>query len=375
MRQIALILLLNFFYLLCISQTNNLDFKKVKKRDSFQEYSFIITSDTLEKYTLKHIEFIPDSLNQYEIGNLTSKEFSKNFISANIDLNNQLIYEKSKWRPIKSKVYWIRLTIKNYLNYDKEWFIKIMNDHASLYILNNDSSKIFTVKKTGNKLPMSERNINYISTPLIKLLVHKNKEQTFYIRTESYTKDKPIFDISLINITNFFEWQILWRTIIGIFLGILSLMIVYQLILYFSLKDSVYLYYVLFSFSFGIVTIDAYGYGLEFLWSNHPNWKEVISVLFSTLYLFFYVVFTIKYLNTKEQLIIWNRILQIWCIIILIFGVGYLIIYNSNLAVSTKNGFFCYIPISWGNKLFNCVTSINHFCKKRFTSIKLFLNW
>ncbi|HEY8401047.1 MAG TPA: sensor histidine kinase [Cytophagaceae bacterium] len=56
----------------------------------------------------------------------------------------------------------------------------------------------------------------------------------------------------------------------GLFYGVILIMLIYNLFIFFSLKDKIYLYYVLFNFSVLIFYLGYSGYGFQYIWSEFP---------------------------------------------------------------------------------------------------------
>ncbi|TVZ56252.1 regulatory LuxR family protein [Lutibacter sp. Hel_I_33_5] len=88
---------------------------------------------------------------------------------------------------------------------------------------------------------------------------------------------------------------------IGIFFGSMLVMAIYNLLLYFSLKDKMYLFYVGIVL-FNILTILAiHGISGEFFWSNNPELDRTIYITFAGISMFFSSRFAALYLDLKNR--------------------------------------------------------------------------
>ena len=259
---------------------------------------FVISSDTLKKYDISpFIQFIADTANQYSIEQVSSLAFANKFIPV----ANRII----------SKTHWMRFTIKSNLNYDKEWLLSIEGNNESIYLVYiPDVTGKIIVKKLGN-IPLKERDFKHGGVTAINCLFRGEQEQTIYVKRTSDDKESLWAAVELKNKDTVLENMSNTRLINGIFLGIFLIMIIYNAILYISIKERSYLYYVLYIFFFALFIISATGLGFEFLWSNHPYWSNYIKGIAVISFLNFYVGFGKTYLNTKKHLLKWNKAIDI----------------------------------------------------------------
>lgn len=89
--------------------------------------------------------------------------------------------------------------------------------------------------------------------------------------------------------------------IIGIFFGFMIVMAIYNLLLYFSLKDKAYLFYVG-TVVFNILTVLAiHGISGELFWTNQPELDKSIYITFAGISMFFSSRFAALYLNLKYR--------------------------------------------------------------------------
>ena len=88
---------------------------------------------------------------------------------------------------------------------------------------------------------------------------------------------------------------------IGIFFGSMLVMALYNLILYFSLKEKAYLFYVG-TVVFNVLTILAiHGISGEFFWTNQPELDRTIYITFAGISMFFSSRFAAVYLDLKNR--------------------------------------------------------------------------
>jgi len=94
------------------------------------------------------------------------------------------------------------------------------------------------------------------------------------------------------------DWQRIY--LLALLMGVLLAVSLYNLFLYFSIRDSVYLYYV-------IAAVCGLLYGMNnegissILWPNFPHWDRRSFVVFAGLGHFAHLMFARKFLNTPEH--------------------------------------------------------------------------
>jgi len=87
----------------------------------------------------------------------------------------------------------------------------------------------------------------------------------------------------------------------GIWAGIIGIMVIYNLLLFFSIKDVNYLYYVFFSFGYLFFQICLKGYGFAYLWPNQLEWNSFSISTFIAVSNLSVLMLMISFLKLKER--------------------------------------------------------------------------
>ena len=103
------------------------------------------------------------------------------------------------------------------------------------------------------------------------------------------------------NTTSFKSETDLRSLLLGIFFGFMIVMAIYNLLLYFSLKDKVYLLYVGTVIFNILTTLAINGISGQFFWPNQPDLDASIYVTFAGLSMFFSSRFTSDFLHLKKR--------------------------------------------------------------------------
>jgi signal transduction histidine kinase len=101
--------------------------------------------------------------------------------------------------------------------------------------------------------------------------------------------------------------------------GILLIITIYNLVLFFNLRDRSYLYYVLFfsTMLLGIMALD--GFAGQYLWPNQGQFAAIAPRLFMILSFNFGLLFAISFLRTKEYVPRLNIIMTSLAILVFVF--------------------------------------------------------
>lgn len=87
----------------------------------------------------------------------------------------------------------------------------------------------------------------------------------------------------------------------GIFIGLILVMVIYNLFIYISVKDSSYLYYVAYSLLIGLTQVTLSGFTYRFVLFDHPDWNHLGIIVFPGLAGITGNLFMMNFLQTKDN--------------------------------------------------------------------------
>ena len=122
----------------------------------------------------------------------------------------------------------------------------------------------------------------------------------FYIRTEPSPYPALILEFSVRPVEAYYRWLGDFDFIQAIYMGFIMVMAIYNFFLFLSIRDSRYLYYVLYIFSIGMWQFTFYNYGLKYLWPESPDWNHYSPSFFLSLFTCFLVMFSLRFLEVKK---------------------------------------------------------------------------
>ncbi|MGY2290158.1 hybrid sensor histidine kinase/response regulator [Pseudomonas sp. SDO528_S397] len=161
--------------------------------------------------------------------------------------------------------------------------------------------------RTGSSLPFDRREVrqgNY----LFKLDFAPDQEQTLYLRLQSQGSIQA--PLTLWSSTAYLEEQPLRLSVLGVIYGVLLGMLVYNLFIYLSVRDTSYLYYILYIASFGLYQLSVNGIAVQYFWPDSPWWANASVPFLIGSAALFGSLFARSFLHTAVYSRWINRLLQ-----------------------------------------------------------------
>jgi two-component system NtrC family sensor kinase len=169
---------------------------------------------------------------------------------------------------ISKNAHWIKVQVKN--KSSKKNLIFSLNqpiiDEVWFYKLEKDSS--FSEISYGEYLPFSNRY--YQSTDyLFDITLEPGAKQVYYLKVKSKENCQiPIYVSTIRNVYNFSLYKSLAS---GIYIGIMVVMIFYNLFIFFIFRDISYVKYSGYIILVLLTQVSLQGYTFQFLWPNFPQ--------------------------------------------------------------------------------------------------------
>ena len=200
-------------------------------------------------------------------------------------------------------VFWLRLDL-HYLPRQAEgarnWLLELAYpplDHLELYLPEPDG-RFALAQRTGDALPFDSRQIRQ-NNYLFELNLQPNQNKRIYLRLESQGSIQAPLTLWAPNA--YLEAQPGRIYVLGIIYGVLLVMLFYNLFIYLSVRDTSYLYYILYIASFGLYQVSVNGAGIEYLWPNSPWWANAATPFLIGSAALFGCQFARSFLHTAEH--------------------------------------------------------------------------
>ncbi|UUQ66871.1 ATP-binding protein [Pseudomonas fuscovaginae UPB0736] len=197
-------------------------------------------------------------------------------------------------------------------------------DRIDLY-LPNASGGYQLSQRTGDELPFASRPIKQ-NNYLFELDFAPNESKTLYLRLQ--TDGSVQAPLSLWSEQAYLEDQPVRLYVLGLIYGVLLGMLVYNLFIYLSVRDTSYLYYIFYIASFGFYQLSVNGAAVQYFWPDNPWWANAATPFLIGSAGFFGCQFTRSFLGTAAHSRWLDRLL------LLLMAVGVLV-----MALSLMTGY------------------------------------
>jgi two-component system, sensor histidine kinase LadS len=254
--------------------------------------------------TLFQLEQAPLPLYQDENGNLgirdiSQADFQQKFRLADVHQHTLL----------PNAIYWLKLRLKSNLEADSDWILSLGKiTHAEVFIPQNTGR--YEVKHTGQFVETAKKEVKsgrYNSVNLF--LPAKSGIITIFIRFENKIDLPPDPNLLLLHKTEWQEQNNLNNLLQGFFQGLLWMTLLYNLLLFVSMWDRAYIYYVLYIATTSVYFLNFYGYWGEFVMGDYPMFDYLYMPFTAHLGFIFYMFFMRHYLQTPKNFPKWDVIL------------------------------------------------------------------
>lgn len=112
----------------------------------------------------------------------------------------------------------------------------------------------------------------------------------------------------------------------GAYYGIIMIMVIYNLFIYMSVRESSYFYYVCYALSLVMFQMGIDGTAYQFLWPGAAAWHGVGFIIFAAFTLNFLCLFSNSFLKLRERNLLASRAMLLGSVVMLICAVGALLL-------------------------------------------------
>ena len=287
--------------------------------------TFVLEQKDGTFYITEYIDYFYDSLCEYNIQQVAANDFVSNF-----ETYQNIPYREDYYRALDDKgCYWAKVTLKNKLQYDSEWFL-ILGTGKTLDVYTETDKGSFELKRTGLLVNVPDRDVQTERGNKVKILIPSAKEDfTFYIRLETVPNMYSYFNIALKSPEEWHQFIYQRNLSQGFFQGIIWIMLLYNLSIFISVRDRTYVYYALYLFSLSILFYNYFDFNLHNIFFSYPELPFYTGFAASSLVTVFYFQFLRHFLQTRKFLPKWDKGILFWMAVKVVFMFyGLIIIYT-----------------------------------------------
>ncbi len=232
------------------------------------------------------IQILEDSSGELTFDNVL---LSENFKPSEFNIPNL---------GISSSVFWLKFELENRTD-NHELLIEVAQpilDHVSLYYLNENGVQVS--RELGIDYPFYERDFDHQNF-LFETQLKTNGSREYYIRLHG--DSQLLIPIKVGTKQVILEALGSKDLLFGLYFGIITVMIFYNLFIFFSVRDRSYLIYVLYILVVGLIQAALMGYTFKYVWYNNPWMAKQSIILFPAIGGILAIEFMKIFTRTKEQ--------------------------------------------------------------------------
>ncbi|MBK8395846.1 MAG: response regulator [Leptospiraceae bacterium] len=290
----------------------------------------VILNEDKGKYPLGlYLEILEDKEGKLTIEDIQKPEMEKLWIRSKKEVPGFGFTKSAYWARFQIQT---ELKEKFYLE-----FTRPNQDKIDFYILTEEKKVIH--KKAGDLLPFKERELQYRN-----FVFQINPENTskYYARIENEgTIEFPMIIWHPIKFSEKINTEMLGM---GLYFGVMLVMALYNLFIWFSIRDRSYFFYVVYILLLSLFLANYYGITYQYVWLGSPKQYNDFYPILLYLAALSTITFTSNYLQIKKNIPLFYKIYKI-LFSLFIFGIvsSFFISVSNAIKGSTLSAIFSII--------------------------------
>lgn len=215
-----------------------------------------------------YLEFLEDPDGKLELDDIRSQQGSGNWIRPG---------SKAPGFGYTDSVFWARLTLPTAPEDDARYLLEIsypVLDKVLVYAIRE--GEIVSSFHLGDRIPYRQRPIDHPNL-IFPLELSPDQETNLYLRVETSSSLQVPLTLWRSDdlVTKSWEHGSLW----ALFYGSLLVLAVYNLLIFFAVRERSYLYYVFYVLSMATLTAAIHGVTFKAFWPGTQGWNDTVLVL------------------------------------------------------------------------------------------------
>jgi signal transduction histidine kinase len=241
-----------------------------------------------------HVEVARDNSNSISKDSVSSLHFERSFeATPNFGLTESTI--------------WIRFTITNTTPSEK-LYLELAYSMLDTCILYSPEGSPLPMQHVFESERFDQRTIKHHNIVFF-LYLKEGQTGTYYMKIRG--NEQILAPLLVWSEEGFIKSSLLQEIITGIYIGVLLVMILYNLFLFFSIKEKSYLYYVGYILFIALTQTTLSGYTFKLLWRNCPAFNNLAIILFPAISGCFAIFFFKNFLHTASKTPWLDRVLSL----------------------------------------------------------------
>ena len=208
-----------------------------------------------------------------------------------------------RWPPtfgFSKGAHWFHLRVRNASHPEPDWVLAIryaLLDHADLYLYKPDGTA--QTHLSGDRVPFKQRALDHRHFTYF-LTLDVGDEADLYLRVASESSVQV--PLELTTERAFLEPADREHLALGIYYGVMLGLFLYNLILFFALRDRTILLYVLYVGTFALGQYALNGLAFQQFWPDSPDWANNVVLLSVAASVVAMLAFSRDFLDLKRRL-------------------------------------------------------------------------
>ncbi|MCB1559837.1 MAG: GGDEF domain-containing protein [Xanthomonadales bacterium] len=194
---------------------------------------------------------------------------------------------------------WFHLRLRNPGIEDPNWLLMVnypLIDYLEVYIITADGN--VSHRRSGDRVAFAERAIP-MREPNFALSLPPGEVVEVFLRAESQSSMQVPLVVA--PAADFLADRIPGNQALGMYYGVLAALGLYNLILHLSVRDRIFLWYVVYLVSFGILVAVLNGLAFQYLWPAFPDFGNRFLIVSIPLALMAMLQFSRRFLETDRH--------------------------------------------------------------------------
>jgi hypothetical protein len=250
-------------------------------------------------FPLADLEYLIDSTNQLTIDQL-------------VDTSNHFLFSKKATYQNKdfkvNQTYWIKFRIPSTPTTTTLRLLEFYDQTIdSLVVYAITKQGVWSVTKMGDHLPFGQRTFRHKNFEIVYNPALQSGLYYFKVKSHAFADIR----IAYRTINRFVYYALNEYFLYGTFYGMILIIALYNLLAFFAIREIKNVYYVFYILSVALYAMSLDGTGFQYLWPQWPQWNDYSVGVSLYLVIIWAVVFTRRFLSTRTQAPILDKVLMV----------------------------------------------------------------
>lgn len=250
------------------------------------------------------IELLEDVGAKLNIADMANPEVQQRFVPANGKAS--VGQSRNPW--------WIKVSLQRRSDAPQHWWLEVgavTQLNMQLYLPGPHTS--WTQRQSGEVVNYADGRDHAYRRTLFKLPELGEEPLTFYLR--SYDPAGNSFPLKVWQLDDLSLLAATENIGLGVIYGIITALLLYNLFIFFSLRDEAYFWYVLATAGALLFIVSMTGHGFQYLWPNHPVPFWLDRIVLPSLWGIFASRFTQVLMQTRRHVRWAHHLLNLACVL------------------------------------------------------------